>query len=280
MGRSGVGLCDARCTRSAPKGAAGYSTGTRGCQGVLNEYPCGHRTGRWGYSGYLAVGATSAGAAAQPMRMVCVPQPRRRSRRRRWCRPHSRRRVRTAQAHCFTRVPSTHPTTMLPCTAPALQPGCGGVCRSHAHARADDVIADVRADDDGADHTHAVGCARHRQTVAQAFHPRIQPPPPPHTHTHTHARTQNARKHTHKYTFEKRTHIFTQGRWRAHMHACTDANTHTHTQKWTRTHSRTQKHTHTRMHAHICIPLAAPDAHSCSMRLHPHPTCLGGMCDS
>ncbi len=66
--------------------------------------------------------------------------------------------------------------------APALQRrGCAGVCRSHADARADraatdDVDADGRADDDGADHTHAVGCAQHRHSVAHALHPLIQPP--------------------------------------------------------------------------------------------------------
>ncbi len=122
----------------------------------------------------------------------------------------------------------------------AAKPMRWAVCRSHAHARADDVDADVRADhdgadicadhvdadraaddasadNDGADHTHAVGCARHRQTVAHALvhsssHRRHR-----HTHKHIHTSTPmhaNTRKyiprHAHKDT---NAHTSTQTRW-------------------------------------------------------------------
>jgi hypothetical protein len=161
-------------------------------------------------------GPTSAGAAAKPMRMVCAAA-----------------------------TPTLAPTTMVPTTlTPSGAHGTGtlfhtrsihssnhhvavhsaraaagmrwGVGRSRAHARADHVIADGRADDDGADHTQAVGY-RHRDTVSHPF-------------LHS---SNRRRRHRHRHTNK-------------HIHAsqCMQTHANTYPDLHTRTQTRTHAHTH------------------------------------
>ncbi len=115
-------------TRSAPKGVAGHSTGARGYLRVPRStqgYQCGGTAWPVAVLGVHRRGANKRRRCSDEDANVFVPQPRprlprprqrrrlrrrrwcrRRRRRRRWCRPRSSRRVRTAQAHCFTCVPS------------------------------------------------------------------------------------------------------------------------------------------------------------------------------
>jgi hypothetical protein len=216
----------------------------------------GYRMGRWGYSGYLAVGASKRRRYSEADAVVCAAA--KRTLAPTTSSPTVAPTTSSPTVAPMTLTPTLAPTTMVPTTlTPSGAHSTGkldytrsihssnhhvavhsaraaagmrwGVCRSHA---------DARADDDGADHTDAIGCAQHRHTPVPSL---IQPPPPPppHKDTHTHAGQMHSNTQIH-------THTFTQGDKRAHICTHTDTQKYTHTyaraNAHTRTHSRTQRH--------------------------------------
>ena len=187
-----VVLCDARCTRSAPdrhrrarRGTLRVPKSTRGCQGVLKEYPCGHHTGRWGYSGYLAAGANKRRCCSEADPVVLC------------CRAQRPRCSRDANGVCVAATPTLAPTTSSPTFAPTAPPT----------TPAPTTMVPTTLKPSGAPGT---GTLFHMRSFT---HPAAAAATATHTNTHTHA---NARKHTQIHN-----QTFTQGHKRAHMHTHT-----------------------------------------------------------